>query len=609
MSEIILQKSTVKHNPPLLRLIAPRFAQVNVFSRVPIPPLGLLYVGSSVKAHTDWRVEIMDENNWKGELDHHKIQKENPADAVGFYAGMTSTIPRIYELAKMYKDMGVMTMSGGSHVDALPEDALHNDIDVVVRGEGEKSSVEILDAWFNGGSLESIKGIAFIDKNNRVKINEKREPVDNLDSLDLPDFNQIINLKHPMGWFPVSRTRGCNYSCEFCTVRDQQGRARSTKPERTFAEIVELVEKFRAKYFFITDDNFAQDRDGTVKLCNMIADYSHRKNKKLKFTIQLRAEAARDAELVDAMWRAGVQIICIGLESPIPEDLKMMHKGQTVENMEKDIAILRKAGFYIHGMFIFGYPSEEGTGSNLTTREKSDIYIDFIKRTGIDTIQILKAVPIPGSKLYERLRKAGKVYPLDKVGWDKYDGNFLCFEPSDDDPVQVQLEATRIMDVFYRPSFIWKAIGILPILPFDSIIHAIRLARSKSSAMVQSGKITAERHLSERREAASRRIEAGREVAIKRIEAGREAASKKIEAGKEAASKKIEAGKEVASRVIGHTVDRGISRISSLRREFRNSIYRYIGSRILSTWHRLEKLDVFLDMLRRSKKTKEIIMK
>ena len=570
----------------LLRLISPKFPKVNVYSRIHMPPLGLLYVGASVEKAGGWRVEIIEENNYRGELNHEKLQEKEPADAVGFYVGLTSTAPRIYELAKLYKKMGVRTMGGGSHVDALPDEALANGIDVVVRGEGEFTSVEVLNAWFDGGSLDEVDGIAFRDEMGQTKITKRRTPIHELDSLALPNFDQLKNLRYPINWMPISRTRGCNFSCEFCTVRDQQGKARSKSPERTYEEIANLVER-GSRNFFITDDNFAQDRDGTVQLCRMITDLSKAKHIKLQFTVQLRAESARDDELMDAMWQAGVKIICIGLESPIPEDLKTMRKGQTVEGMERDIAAIRQAGFYIHGMFIFGYPNEEGNKTGLTLKERANLYLDFIKRTRIDTIQILKAVPIPGSKLAERLKKAGQTYPLEDVGWDKYDGNFLCFEPKDDDPEELQLEATRILKEFYRPVFLLKAIGLLPLLPFDIIVHRIRLARAKSAAIVQ-----------------SKRLAAGRELETRRL-----AASKYIETKREIAGKHIEAGREAAARMIEHSRMAQVARKSRLHRSFRNAIYRYGGSRILSTWHRIANVKVFLEVLRKVKRSREVAMK
>ena len=540
-----------------------------------MPPLGLLYIGAAVEKLDGWRVEVIDENNWRGELNHEKLQEKEPADVVGFYAGLTSTAPRIYELAELYRKMGVRSMAGGAHVDALPDEALQNGVDVVVRGEGEFSSVEVLKAWFDGGSLDEIDGIAFLDEFGIPRVNKKRTPIHELDSLNLPNFDQIRNMKYPVNWVPVSRTRGCNFSCEFCTVRDQQGKARSKSPEKTFEEITRLVDR-GMRDFFITDDNFAQDRDGTVNLCRQITEFAKSRHIKLRFTIQLRAESARDAELVNAMWLAGVKVICIGLESPIPEDLKTMKKGQTVEGMEHDIAILRNAGFYIHGMFIFGYPNENPGQQKLTVRERANVYIDFIRRTRIDTIQILKAVPIPGTKLAERLKKAGQTYPLEDVGWDKYDGNFLCFEPKEDDPVQIQLEAMRIMKEFYRPVFLWKAIGLLPLLPFDHIIHKIRLARGKSTEMVREG-----------RESAGRKLETRREAASKYIETRREAASRAIE----------------QSRVLR------VARISRMHRSFRNAIFRYGGSRILFTWNRIANVKVFLEVLRKVKQSRNVSVK
>ena len=157
-----------------------------------------------------------------------------------------------------------------------------------------------------------------------------------------------------------------------------------------------------------------------------------------------------------------------------------MRKGQSAAEMEADLAAIRRFGFYIHGMFIFGYPRGEGEqspASGMGLAERADRYLAFIRRTRLDTIQVMKPVPLPGTDLARRLQRAGRIYPLSEVGWDKYDGNWVVFQP---DPgtsaVALQEEATRIMREFYRSRNVAKWLYIAPISPLDAAYYTARKA-------------------------------------------------------------------------------------------------------------------------------------
>lgn len=70
-------------------------------------------------------------------MDHEALQKKKPADVIGFFGSISSTVPRIYELVQMYDSKKVKTIAGGKPIENMPEEALANGIDVVVFGEGE----------------------------------------------------------------------------------------------------------------------------------------------------------------------------------------------------------------------------------------------------------------------------------------------------------------------------------------------------------------------------------------------------------------------------------------------------------------------------------------
>jgi len=94
-------------------------------------------------------IYAIDENNFNGPQDsnglpdHSFLQAGQPAQMALFYGGMSNSIPRMYAIAGQYKTFGAVTIAGGSHVDALPQEALRSGVDIVVHGEGEETIVGI----------------------------------------------------------------------------------------------------------------------------------------------------------------------------------------------------------------------------------------------------------------------------------------------------------------------------------------------------------------------------------------------------------------------------------------------------------------------------------
>jgi len=250
--------------------------------------------------------------------------------------------------------------------------------------------------------------------------------------------------------YPIGRIRGCSMNCEFCSVK---GKPRWAEGRYLFNVVKWLVETRRACHFFIVDDRLEEDLEGTLDFFRMISD---KYGSRLCFTVQTRLETAKNTKLLEVMKKAGVRYVFIGYESPIDEDLKVMRKGYSSSNMLEWTKVLRRY-FWVHGMFIFGYPSEN-KASSLTAKEKFEQFRKFICQASLDTIQILLPIPLVGTVLRERLKKAGKIFPLELVPWSKYDGAYPCFRPDDTSARELQEAAIKLMKRVYNP---WSLVRIL----------------------------------------------------------------------------------------------------------------------------------------------------
>ncbi|MCX5716583.1 MAG: radical SAM protein [Candidatus Omnitrophica bacterium] len=465
-----------------LRVIIPAFPAFNIYSHVArgTTALGPVCVATAVHEMERWDVEVIDENNLRrhgpvsdeGGADHEFLQRLRPADVVGFYGGLTSTIPRLYKLARFYKNKGVVTIAGGQHFveETIPE-ALSGGIDHVVIGEGEEAIKELLWAIEYKKDVSQIKGLAYL-KDGTPFYTPPREMQVDFDRLPIPDFSLVRYAN--MSLYPVARIRGCGMDCEFCTVK---GKPRYATPERLLEQISYLVETRDATYFFIVDDLFGQQREETIRFCNMLRDYQKAVRKRLGLAVQIRLDKAGDTELLTAMRQASIDMVAIGYESPIEEELKAMNKHIRPEQMLDLTGKFHKAGFLIHGMFIFGYPMPEGINFRMSAEERVKRFRTFIGKAKLDTIQVLMPGPLSGTELRNRLNKQNRVYPVEEVGWEYYDGNFPLFEP--DAPMtaeEMQASVKKIMGRFYRFQYLFML--ILSVFSFPAMIfflHNIKL--------------------------------------------------------------------------------------------------------------------------------------
>lgn len=459
-----------------LRIVVPAYPAFNIYSRIArrTTALGPVCVASAVNEMEGWDAEVIDENNLgrfgprsdTTGADHQLLQSLRPADVVGFYGGLTSTIPRLYDVARYYHRQGIVTVAGGQHFagDNVAE-ALSSGIDYVVVGEAERAIRELLPALQGRADIHSVSGLAYLS-HGKVVYTPPREPLCNFDELPYPDFSLVRYARIKI--YPVERTRGCGMHCEFCTVK---GRPRCASAERLLESISRLVETRRARSFFIVDDLFGQDRPETLRFCRMLKDYQRRIGRRLSVTVQIRLDKARDTELLAAMRQAEVRHVAIGFESPIDEELQAMNKHIRAKDMLALVKVYRRFGFWVHGMFIFGYPAEKGT-FHMPAAQRARAFKRFIRKARIDTVQVLLPVPLPGTALRERLDRQDRIYPTKDVGWEYYDGNFPLFEPDDPlTPEEMHHAAKRVMGRVYRFRYLFLVAA--SILSFPALLFSL----------------------------------------------------------------------------------------------------------------------------------------
>jgi radical SAM superfamily enzyme YgiQ (UPF0313 family) len=388
--------------------IEPKATNLHIFSQFPLPRLGTILLGTIMKKR-GWDVEIFVEEMRK--IDYEIIKN---ADLVGI-STITPTAPRAYAIADRIREMGIPVVMGGPHVTYLAEEALGH-ADFVIRGEGERALTELIDAWQAGGDYSRISNLSY-KKDDWIIHNPKLPPADDLDSLPFPDFSLLKRDQPEKGGrstVPVLTSRGCPFDCSFCSVTGMFGkkyRFRST--ENVLAELRQYDSRKNAIFFY--DDNFTANRKRTKELLEGMI----REQFKFKWTTQVRADVAKDVELVRLMKRAGCHTLYIGFETVNPDSLEEMKKKQTVEEITQAVKVLRKNRIHIHGMFVYGFDQDDWKTVKKTVR--------FAKKSRLNSTQFLILTPAPGSEFYEKVASENRIQFRD---WTLYDGHHAVFRPA-----------------------------------------------------------------------------------------------------------------------------------------------------------------------------------
>ena len=368
------------------------------------PPLGLLYIASSVKKEiAGFKIKLVDFS-----LDALNIENEIKMfkpDFVGISA-CSCEISFSKKIAKKIKqiDSKVIIIIGGPHVSATKSEIL-NDInfDFAVVGEGELSFSKLLKCLLNKEDIGKVKGIIYRNSKKIVE-NEPQELIEDLDKMPFPawdiiDISKYNNFHNFNGmlkkklYMPILTSRGCPCNCSFCyRVLGQRFRARS--PENVLKEIKELHEKYGVNEFHIIDQIFNFDLKRSKKICDLIIQY----NQHLAFSFPSGLKAdIMDAELVDKLKAAGTYKINYSPESASSRVRDILNKKINFEKTNEIINLTSEKGIITFGYFMIGNPTE--------TKKEIMETIDYAANSRLDLARFFFCTPEPGTELYKKYKE------------------------------------------------------------------------------------------------------------------------------------------------------------------------------------------------------------
>ena len=193
----------------------------------------------------------------------------------------------------------------------------------------------------------------------------------------------------------VAPTRGCPYSCSFCTTHSYYGSSlRRRSPGRVVQEIRRNVESFGVRDFLFWSDTFTLDRQYVKDLCRAILD----SKLKVSWACNSRIDTA-DLETFRIMKKAGCWMVSYGIESSSQDVLNRSKKGAEVQDADQAVRWTQEAGMMATGHFVLGLP-----GDTVSSIQET---IAFSMTLGLDFAQYYCAVPFPGSSLYQEAKENG----------------------------------------------------------------------------------------------------------------------------------------------------------------------------------------------------------
>lgn len=402
-------KSEKVNNKMNVLYIIPRYRTYGIEGHY-VMPMGILYVSAYVKKSGIANVYTLNLNHVSGE-EYDILQSyitKNRIDFVGLggLSGEYSDIVRVVSLVRKI-DHNMIIQVGGGIMTADPVVTMQAmpDVDFGIIGEGEQTSVELIDAIARKLDLTSVNGIIYRCENG-LRITNRRVEIDNLDTLPFPDYEgfnyaEYLRLNPDLSdegkkysQVSVIGGRSCKYNCTFC-FHPSGSKYRQRSLDSIFSEIDYLVRNYDISYIALREELFATDNERVRQFCERVRVYD------FDWSIQLRIDSI-NKELVDLLKNTRCRYLFVGVESADDRVLKSMRKGITLAQIERALDMLRDAGLNSRSGVIFGDAVETFESAMFTLNWFKKNYTKY--RMFVDMI-----IAFPGSALYKRACESGVI--------------------------------------------------------------------------------------------------------------------------------------------------------------------------------------------------------
>ena len=295
------------------------------------------------------------------------------------------------------RNSNIMVIAGGPHGTILPDETIQSGcFDVVVRGEGEQTIVELIEAVRAGRPVQDVPGCTIMDRGQVVHA-LPRPLLQNLDDLPLPAWECIDQWREhrPNAFGTVFTSRGCPFECVFCASNKIWGRqVRYMSVDRIMKELQHVHGEFGTGDFSFADDTLILNKKRIEDLCHQI------ESSQLDITWhgEVRAELC-DESLLRTMKKAGCTRVRVGIESGSQDILDQIKKNISLTDIHRAVRTMRKVGLEVMGYYMSGFPLETPGQVRET--------INLMKKLDVDIPCWSIVTPYPGTELYDMAQAQG----------------------------------------------------------------------------------------------------------------------------------------------------------------------------------------------------------
>lgn len=423
------------------------------FLGVVAPSLGIGYM-AAVLEKNGYDVDVLDASAL--ELTYDEIGKEilkRKPDIVSISA-LTPTIGVALDSADKIKQVkpDTIVVLGGYHPTSEFKSVLAEpSVDVVVRGEGEYTLLELVQTVEAGGDLRNVSGLAFHDEtDSSLVLTPDRPVIQDLDELPFPAFHlfpmekyRILNITTNVA--TIITTRGCPMQCSFCSSAALHGDKLRRRSYQNVCDEIELrLKEENIDTIAFMDDTFTLNKRFVRDFCQEIK----RRNLKFWWGCTSRVDSL-DEELLQTMKDAGCITIFIGVESADQQVLEKMNKNITVSKTEKAFRLARKVGIRTIASCVIGMPEDTKRTINKT--------LDFVKKLNPNYALYSLATPYPGTRFYNEAFKKNLIVIND---WSKYTLINPILETIDCSSKELRsLQKKAFINFYLRPGYLARQVS------------------------------------------------------------------------------------------------------------------------------------------------------
>jgi anaerobic magnesium-protoporphyrin IX monomethyl ester cyclase len=390
----------MKRHPEIL-LVTPPYHSGVVESAGSWLPLSLLYVGGALQ-NAGFGVQLYDAMTkfHTHEQVRETLRREQPS--VVMISCITATVLDGIDVCRAAKEEipGVLTVLGGTHPHFMYEEILRNhpEIDVVVRGEGEETGVELIRAWQAGADLSQVRGLAF-RRDGTVVATPARVFIRQLDTLE-PAWNLVPWKEYTYRPKPgstlavVSSSRGCKQHCSFCSQRLFWKESwRAVSAERFVDQLQMLRDRHGVNVAMIADEIPSLDAARWTRILDLLIERDLGTSLLLETRVD---DIVRDEPLMPRYRQAGIEHVYVGVEAVNQATLDLYKKDAKVEQGKRAIELINGHGMISETSFVMGMPDE--------TPEEMRRTIELAKFYDPDMAFFLALTPWPYADLYQSVK-------------------------------------------------------------------------------------------------------------------------------------------------------------------------------------------------------------